>query len=85
MQKPRIYLVGIISPIPKEEYNAQLRKIVKKILVDPAVELEEGVEMTLPNGRTVTCYGTIHSLLGDHMGQSALAGIGGPTSNHGSM
>lgn len=83
---PRIYLIGIVSPIPKDEYNEKLREIAGTILVQYAMQLEEqGIDITLADGRVRHCQGTIHSILGDHMGQSALSGIGGPTSYYGSM
>lgn len=85
-EQPTIYLVGIISPIPKDQYNVELREIVKDVIIRYTQELEEeGVNFTLPNGQEIHCRGTIHSILGDHMGQIALSGIGGPTSNHGSV
>jgi hypothetical protein len=62
---PKIYLVGIISPIPKDEYQSQLREVVQKVLINGAKKLEDvGITITLPNGKEILCRGTIHSLLG---------------------
>lgn len=60
--------------------------ITKSVIIDFAQKLEEeGVKMTLNSGKKVTFWGSIHSILGDHMGQSALAGIGGPKSFYSSV
>jgi hypothetical protein len=68
---PRIYLIGIVSPIPKDEYNEKWREIAEIVLVKYAIQLEEeGIDIMLADGRVIHGKGTIHSILGDHMGQS---------------
>lgn len=84
MQIPNIYLIGIISAVPKNVYADVLRQIVIPVIIQCTSMLENGIIIHSPTG-TIECKGTIHCLLGDHMGQCALTGIQDPKCNHGSM
>lgn len=55
------------------------------MIVRFAEQLENGVSLDTYTGERMKFRGTIHSILGDHMGQIYLAGVADPGATHGSM
>lgn len=62
-QRFQIYLVGIIDKVPKKYHQQVLFKVIDKVLVEPTIQLKNGVSLNTYVGVKKFC-GTIHSILG---------------------
>lgn len=80
-----IYLVGVVDNVDDEDINQlAMHEIVKKVIIEPMNRLENGIWLQTSAGLK-KFRGTIHAILGDHKGQTMLAGIGSGLCHHGSM
>lgn len=63
----------------------EIFQILRTVILEPCQSFETtGVSMHTYGG-VVQLYGSIHAILGDHIGQTLLSGVGGPRSAHPSV